>query len=621
MALFAFLSIAALAGSLIYYNQSVVAYPADEFVTTWKTDNPGTSNSTSITIPTTGGGYNYSVDWDNDGVADQTGLTGNVTHDYGTAGTYTVRIKGTFPRIFFNNGGDKSKVMSVEQWGSNNWINMTRAFFGANNLVINASDVPSLSGVTSIKEMFLDATNVGNGGGSWTWDTSGVTDMSSTFNGASNFNKDISSWDTSSVTSMYGTFYKAPKFNQPLNTWDTSEVTNMEYMFNGATAFNQPIGSWDTSNITAMSYMFSGATAFNQPLNSWNIGNVISANALFNNATSFNQPLGSWNTGNIENMDYMFFGASSFNKPLNTWDTRKVTRIRSMFGGATSFNQPLNNWNTEKVSDMRAVFSSATSFNQDISMWNVSSVTTASSMLNYSVLSTDNYDALLNGWNAQNLKPGVKFHGGNSNYCNAAASRANMITSDGWAITDGGLNCTKATKAANTHFITTWKTDNPGTSNSTSITIPTTGTGYSYDVDWDNDGRMDEFGITGNKTHDFGTAGTKTIRIQGNFPRIFFNFGGDTQKILSVEQWGAQKWTSMQNAFGSASNLVISASDTPDLSNASSLSRMFTHEGAGLSLYVNRLIMHYLNGSIVAHSKPGHGTTMTVTVPRYYNKR
>ena len=47
----------------------------------------------------------------------------------------------------------------------------------------------------------------------------------------------------------------------------------------------------------------------------------------------------------------------------------------------------------------------------------------------------------------------------------------------------------------------------------------------------------------------------------------------------------------------------------------------FTHEGAGLSLYVNRLIMHYLNGSIVAHSKPGHGTTMTVTVPRYYNKR
>jgi hypothetical protein len=88
LALFAFLSIAALVGSLIYYNQSVVAYPADEFVTTWKTDNPGTSNSYidyysdyrhRLQLP--------SVDWDNDGVADQTGLTGNVTHDFGSTGT------------------------------------------------------------------------------------------------------------------------------------------------------------------------------------------------------------------------------------------------------------------------------------------------------------------------------------------------------------------------------------------------------------------------------------------------------------------------------------------------------------------------------------------------------
>lgn len=47
----------------------------------------------------------------------------------------------------------------------------------------------------------------------------------------------------------------------------------------------------------------------------------------------------------------------------------------------------------------------------------------------------------------------------------------------------------------------------------------------------------------------------------------------------------------------------------------------FTHEGAGLSLYVNRLIMHYLSGSITAQSKPGQGTTMTVTVPRYYDNR
>ncbi len=52
-------------------------------------------------------------------------------------------------------------------------------------------------------------------------------------------------------------------------------------------------------------------------------------------------------------------------------------------------------------------------------------------------------------------------------------------------------------------FITTWKTDNAGTSGSTSITIPTTGAGYNYDVDWNNDGTFDEFGLTGSVTHDF----------------------------------------------------------------------------------------------------------------------
>jgi len=96
-----------------------VVRPSD-FVTTWKTNNSGTSNTTSITIPTTGTGYLYQVDWNNDGDfldTDETTLnTGNVTHSFGVAGTYTIRIRGSFPRIYFNNAGDKLKLLSVEQW-------------------------------------------------------------------------------------------------------------------------------------------------------------------------------------------------------------------------------------------------------------------------------------------------------------------------------------------------------------------------------------------------------------------------------------------------------------------------------------------------------------------------
>jgi hypothetical protein len=50
---------------------------------------------------------------------------------------------------------------------------------------------------------------------------------------------------------------------------------------------------------------------------------------------------------------------------------------------------------------------------------------------------------LLINWNAQALRSGLNFDGGNSTYCsNAAANaRANMINSDGWTITDRGQDC------------------------------------------------------------------------------------------------------------------------------------------------------------------------------------
>ena len=243
----------ALASAVAFYGFSAhtaVAYPADEFVTTWKTDNPGTSNSTSITIPTTGTGYNYQVDWDNDGVFDQSGITGNVTHDFGSAGTKTIRIKGSFPRIYFNNTGDKSKILSVEQWGTNAWTSMNRSFYGASNLVINAADTPNLTSVTDMQLMFQEAASLGGGTGNWSWNTSTVTNMAQLFQGAANFNKNIGSWNTSNVTTLASTFRNAIVFNQDISSWDTSSVTTMYYTFGNAASFNQPIGIWNTSKVT-----------------------------------------------------------------------------------------------------------------------------------------------------------------------------------------------------------------------------------------------------------------------------------------------------------------------------------------------------------------------------------
>ena len=210
----------------------------DEFITTWQT----TSDGESITIPTTGTGYNYEVDW-GDGTV-ETGFTGNATHTYTTAGTYTVEITGDFPASILAVAGPKSSFMTVEQWGNNQWTNMRGAFKGCSNLEINATDAPDLSNCTNMREMFSNCTSL---------------------------NQDISHWNVSNITNMFSLFQDAEAFNQSLDNWNVSNVANMGNMFQRAEAFNQDLNSWNTASATNMSSMFNDADAFNGNISAWNV--------------------------------------------------------------------------------------------------------------------------------------------------------------------------------------------------------------------------------------------------------------------------------------------------------------------------------------------------------------
>lgn len=119
-------------------------------------------------------------------------------------------------------------------------------------------------------------------------------------------------------------------------------------------------------------------------------------------------------------------------------------------------------------------------------------------------------------------------------------------------------------------FITTWQT----TSTNEIITIPTAGEGYSYTVDW-GDESTDETEYVGDASHEYAEPGTYTISILGDFPRIYFYYEGDYEKIRSIEQWGTGVWTSMADAFSGCYELVSNATDSPNLSQVMDMSYMF----------------------------------------------
>ena len=447
-------------GRMSYCAATVTITNVDPFITTWKTDNTGTSNDNQITLPTTDGGYNFDVDW-GDGNLDY-GVGGSlVTHTYATPGIYTVSITGDFPRMHFDNGGDKRKLLSIEKWGDIQWSSMEEAFDGCENLTIAASaGAPDLSNVTSMKSMF-EGCEVMNSDLS-SWDVSNVTSMREMFYYASAFNGNISNWDVSNVTTLSYMFYEALDFNQPLNSWNTSNVIDMEGVFSETESFNQDLNNWNVSNVTSMYEMFDAADVFNGDVSTWNVSNVEDMQDLFDSAYSFNQDISNWNVSKVEGMTGMFKFAEVFNQDISGWNVGAVTQMKDMFKGANAFNQDIGNWNVSNVTNMANMFQSADVFDQNLENWDIGNIvdtgSSSSGLRNMFgsgpsgvTLSVFNYDDTLLGWNSDSsgnpndgiddIPSGIIFSGGKSNYCDSESARQNLIDTYGWSISDNGKDC------------------------------------------------------------------------------------------------------------------------------------------------------------------------------------
>jgi len=236
--------------------------PCNGFITSWNLSNPG-SGATQITFNASvaTGGANYT--WE----TIPAGTSGSGTL---AAGTSLRTISGipagamirlniepqNLQRFFFNNAGDKERIIDIEQWGGSPWTSMEGAFFGCSNLNISAVDIPILTGVSNMASMFRSCVALNGPANIGQWNVSNVSDMQGMFRLASNFNQDVSSWNVSNVLNMFAMFRTAAAFNQNLGPWTMSNAVNLAAILEGSGLdcdnYSATLSGWAANNPTAL---------------------------------------------------------------------------------------------------------------------------------------------------------------------------------------------------------------------------------------------------------------------------------------------------------------------------------------------------------------------------------
>lgn len=345
--------------------------------------------------------YDCTVDW-GDGSSDAI-VTTNApgaaafTHTYATAGTYTIRVSGTFPAIRMKDSTTSTSLISVENLGVVGWAadGLLRGFESCSNMTSFTAGNTDTSAVTTIYRMFRNNTSITsiNMRG---MNTSLVTDMGGTFqdcNALTSLN--LTGVETGNVTDFVQTFQDCRALTSlDVSGFDTSSALSMNSMFSQCGVLTSlDVSGFDTSSVGNMTSMFSQCT----------------------DLTSLD--VSGFDTSSVTNMSLMFNGTSSLTSlNVSGFDTSSVTNFRRMFRQTA-------------VNDVRC------------DLFDISAATDLSDFLQNSTLTTARYDAVLSAWDGQTVNSGLSVHFGNSQFTSggaAEAARTSLINNDGWTISDGG---------------------------------------------------------------------------------------------------------------------------------------------------------------------------------------
>ena len=275
------------------------------------------------------------------------------------------------------------------------------------------------------------------------------------------------------------------------------------------------------------------------------------------------------------------------------------TSLGGMFYKCTSLvntNGSISGWNTANVTSMWWMFAEATSFNQPLDSFKIDAVTTnMENMLQGSGISCENLSTTLDSWKRQaaalnknniNLGDITTVHNMYNEMGQAAIA---ALTTRGWTISGGRFTpgCVSPDS-----YVSEWDMSKPATTGSaTSLTTNLWGTNFK--IEWINlNPPFDRNSATVTATTApytiTGLTAGKRYRVvayadpsnpSSTLSKLSTKAGGgysaDAKRLDSVTQWGANRWTSLTEAFRGCSRMDVTATDVPDLRGVNDLSSMF----------------------------------------------
>tara|TARA_R110000822_G_scaffold264999_1_gene389021 strand:+ start:202 stop:1275 length:1074 start_codon:yes stop_codon:yes gene_type:complete len=203
--------------------------------------------------------------------------------------------------------------------------------------------------------------------------------------------------------------------------------TTLERAFKGCTNMTSfTAGTTDTSSVTSMLHMFHSCSSLTSlDVSSFDTSSVTGTgmNQMFRLCTS------------LTSLDVSNFDTSS----CTTFDStfRQLTNLTSL---------DVSSFDTSSVTFMSNMFNSCDALTslvgaEDFDITGLNSTNDLNGFITTGRMTTAQYDALLVKWDAQSVLSNLSPNFGNSTYTAgsaAATARANLISNDGWTITDGG---------------------------------------------------------------------------------------------------------------------------------------------------------------------------------------